>query len=366
MIRPRAALDDLPTYSAGVTAAPVDGLAPYKLSSNENPWGPVPAAQKAITEHAANVHRYPDPTTSQLRQQIARTLGVPAQDVVTAAGSLGALSQIIAAFAGTNQDGTSDQVIYSWRSFEAYPILVTTAGATSIQVPNRVDGSHDLAAMLEAITENTRVIVLCSPNNPTGPSLTQTAVDEFLRAVPAHIVVVIDEAYKEFQSDPAVVDGVRTYRQHSNVVVLRTFSKAHGLAGLRVGYSLSQQSITQHLRKVAVPFAVTEIAQAAAVATLEHPEQVEERVDKITGERDRVQTELARMGCWTPATQANFVWLDLGVHTSRFVQECARHALAVRGFDGEGVRVSIGEPEANDRFLRVCQDFTPLPSAPQA
>lgn len=343
----------------------MDGLVSYKLSANENPWGPIPAAQQAIAQYAAQVHRYPEPTTVRLRRQIGKTLGVPVQDVVTAAGSLGALSQIITAFVGVDRDGVADEVLYAWRSFEAYPILVTTAGAINVQIPNRADGAHDLPAMLDAITDRTRVILLCSPNNPTGPSLTQAAVDEFLAAVPGDVVVVLDEAYREFQSDPAVVDGVRTYREHPNVVVLRTFSKAHGLAGLRVGYSLSQEVITQHVRQVVVPFAVTELAQAAAVATLEHLEQVRERVELITAERDRVQAELARMGCWTPVTQANFVWLDLGKETERFTEACAQQALAVRAFPGEGVRVTIGEPEANNRFLQVCQDFTPLPSAPE-
>lgn len=337
----------------------------YKLSSNENPWGPVQAAQQAIADAAAAMHRYPDPASLRLREQIADTLGVAVEDVVTAAGSLGALSQIIAAFAGTGADGVVDEVLYSWRSFEAYPILVTTAGAANVQVPNRADGSHDLEAMLAAITPQTRVILLCSPNNPTGPSLSQSAVDDFLAKVPEDVVVVVDEAYREFQSDPDVVEGVRTYQAHSNVVALRTFSKAHGLAGLRVGFSLAQQPITEQLRKVAVPFAVTELAQAAAVATLLNPDQVAQRVNRITSERDRVQAELADMGCWVPATQANFVWLALGEDTQRFVTACSERALAVRGFAGEGVRVSIGEPEANDRFLQVCRNFSPLPSAPR-
>lgn len=363
-IRPRAALSALPSYAAGKPPVPVEGLVAYKISSNENPWGPVPAAQEAIAHAAAGVHRYPDPATVRLREQIAQTLGVPAEDVVTAAGSLGALSQIIAAFAGTGADGVADEVLYSWRSFEAYPILVTTAGAANVQVPNRPDGSHDLEAMLAAVTERTRVILLCSPNNPTGPSLSQAAVDDFLAKVPDDVVVVVDEAYREFQSDPDVVEGVRTYQAHPNVVALRTFSKAHGLAGLRVGFSLSQQPITQQLRKVTVPFAVTELAQAAAVATLTNPDQVAQRVNRITAERDRVQAELAQMGCWVPATQANFVWLDLAEDSERFVAACTEQALAVRGFAGEGVRVTIGEPEANDRFLQVCRNFSPLPSAP--
>lgn len=363
-IRTRSALSALPAYAAGKPPTPVEGLTPYKLSSNENPWGPVPAAREAMVAVAGAVHRYPDPATLQLREEIAKDLDVPAEDIVTGAGSLGVLTQILAAFAGTDDDGVGDEVLYAWRSFEAYPILVTTAGASNVQVPNRADGSHDLEAMLAAVTERTRVILLCSPNNPTGPSLSQAAVEDFLARVPSDVVVVLDEAYREFQSDPEVVEGVRSYQRHPNVVALRTFSKAQGLAGLRVGFCLAQQPVTEQLRKVTVPFAVTQMAQAAAVATLRHPEQVRERVARITAERDRVHAELERLGCWIPATQANFVWLDLGEDTQRFTDACQARALAVRAFPGEGVRVSIGEPEANDRFLSICADFSPLPQRP--
>ncbi|KAA9395393.1 histidinol-phosphate transaminase [Kocuria coralli] len=363
-IRARSALSALPSYAAGKPPVEVAGLTPYKLSSNENPWGPVPAAREALIEAAAGVHRYPDPGTVQLRAELARVLGVPAGDIVTGAGSLGALSQILAAFAGTGDDGVGDEVVYPWRSFEAYPIVVTTAGAVNVQVPNRPDGSHDLEAMLAAVTERTRVILLCSPNNPTGPSLSQEAVEDFVARVPQDVVIVLDEAYREFQSDPDVADGVRTYQAHPNVVALRTFSKAHGLAGLRVGYSLSQQAITEQLCKVTVPFAVTQLAQTAAIATLRHPEQVAERVARINSERERVQAGLARLGCWVPDTQANFVWLDLGADAERFAQACDAQALSVRAFPGEGVRVTIGEPEANDRFLAVCASFSPLPQRP--
>lgn len=356
---PRAALSSLPAYVAGKPPAAVEGLDAYKLSSNENPWGPVEAAREAIAEAAQRVHRYPDPVATPLRERLARTLNVPVEDIVTGAGSLGALTQIIQAFAGTGSDGTGDEVIYAWRSFEAYPIVVGTAGATSVQIPNRPDGSHDLEAMLAAVTDRTRVVLLCTPNNPTGPSLGQDEVEDFLTRLPDGILVVLDEAYYEFQADPEVVEGVRTYREHPNVVVLRTFSKAQGLAGLRVGYSISQPEITRSLRKVATTFAVTEIAQAAAIASLEHPEQVQERVRKIIAERERVLAGLRELGWWVPQTRANFVWLPLGEDAQRFARACAQRALSVRAFAGDGVRVSIDMPEANDRFLEICANFSP-------
>lgn len=354
---PRAALSALPDYAAGRPPQPVEGLEAFKLSSNENPWGPVPAAQEAIAQVAQRMHRYPDPTAATLRERIAQHLGVPADDIVTGAGSLGALTQIIAAFAGTSSDGTGDEVIYPWRSFEAYPIVVGTAGAVSVQVPNLPDGSHDLEGMLAAITERTRVILLCSPNNPTGPSLRQDETERFLARVPEGILVVLDEAYLEFQGDPELVEGVRTYRAHPNVVALRTFSKAHGLAGLRVGYSLSQPEVTAALRKVATTFAVTEMAQTAAIASLDHLEQVQERVQRIVDERERVLARLAELGWDVPQTRANFVWLPLGEDARRFAEACAQQALSVRAFDGDGVRVSIDVPQANDRFLEICSNF---------
>lgn len=356
-VAPRAALSALPDYAAGRPPQAVEGLEAFKLSSNENPWGPVPAAQEAIARAAQRMHRYPDPTAAPLRERLAEHLGVPADDIVTGAGSLGALAQIIAAFAGTSSDGTGDEVIYAWRSFEAYPIVVGTAGAVSVQVPNRPDGSHDLEAMLAAITERTRVILLCTPNNPTGPSLRQDETERFLARVPQDILVVLDEAYLEFQGDPELAEGLRTYRAHPNVVALRTFSKAHGLAGLRVGYSVSQPEITASLRKVATTFAVTEMAQTAAIASLDHLEQVQERVQRIVDERERVLARLEQLGWDVPQTRANFVWLPLGQDARRFAEACAEQALSVRAFDGDGVRVSIDVPQANDRFLEICSNF---------
>lgn len=362
-VTPRPVLAELPDYAAGKPPQPIEGLEAYKMSSNENPWGPVEAAQEAIAQAASRMHRYPDPTAAPLRERLGQALGVPAEDIVTGAGSLGALTQIIAAFAGTASDGRGDEVIYAWRSFEAYPIVVGAAGAVSVQVPNRDDGSHDLEAMLAAITQRTRVILLCTPNNPTGPALSRRQVEDFLARVPDGILVVLDEAYLEFQDDPEAVEGVRTYREHPQVVVLRTFSKAQGLAGLRVGYSISQPEITRSLRKVATTFAVTDIAQAAAIASLEHPEQVQERVARILTERDRVLARLREMGWRVPDSRANFVWLALGADSARFAQACADQALSVRAFPGEGVRVSIDVPQANDRFLEVCANFDGGPVA---
>ena len=359
----RPVFDTLPSYAAGKPPAPVEGLTRYKLSSNENPLGPVPAVARVLAEFDA-VHRYPDPLSTALRTALAEQLGVDAEDIVTGAGSLGALNQIIKTFAGVEADGGQNEVIYAWRSFEAYPILVGIMGARSVQVPNLPDGSHDLDAMAAAITDRTRLILVCTPNNPTGPAVTESQIRSFLAKVPATVPVVIDEAYFEFcaassipEGEEPPLNGLDIYRDYPNVIILRTFSKAQGLAGLRVGYSISHPQITRHLRVAATPFAVSALAERAAVASIEHQEAVMERVSHIVAERERVTARLRELGYEFPSTYANFVWLPLGERTGEFVDLMNRNALSVRAFGSEGVRVSIGEIEANDRFLSLCELF---------
>lgn len=359
----RPVFDTLPSYAAGKPPVPVDGLTRYKLSSNENPLGPVPEVARVLAEFDA-VHRYPDPLSTALRTALAGQLGVDAEDIVTGAGSLGALNQILKTFAGVNADGVQDEVIYAWRSFEAYPILVGIMGARSVQVPNLPDGAHDLNAMAAAVTDRTRLILVCTPNNPTGPAVTESQIRSFLAKVPATVPVVIDEAYFEFcaassipEGEEPPLNGLDIYRDYPNVIILRTFSKAQGLAGLRVGYSISHPQITRHLRVAATPFAVSALAERAAVASIEHQEAVMERVSHIVAERERVTARLRELGYEFPGTYANFVWLPLGERTGEFVDLMNRNALSVRAFGSEGVRVSIGEIEANDRFLSLCELF---------
>ncbi|GAA1112367.1 histidinol-phosphate transaminase [Arthrobacter flavus] len=355
-IHPRSVLGRLPRYAAGKPPVVVDGLQSYKLSSNENPLPPLPSVLAAIASQT-HINRYPDPMTTALRTALASFLAVPADDIVAGAGSLGALNQVLATFAGQNDYDAADEVIYPWRSFEAYPICVGLAGAAGVQIALNQDGTHNLEAMLAAITDRTRVILLCTPNNPTGPILKKAEVASFLQRVPAHIVVVIDEAYQEFVRDAEAVDGLAMYREHQNVVVLRTFSKAHGLAGLRVGYSVSQPELTQHLRVSAVPFAVSQIAEQAAVTSLEHFDEVRERVQGIVDERTRVVEGLRKLGWTVPNAEGNFVWLALGDNTPEFAGLAEQRALSVRAFGTEGARVSIGEPEANTRFLDLCAAY---------
>ncbi|WP_299036222.1 pyridoxal phosphate-dependent aminotransferase [uncultured Pseudokineococcus sp.] len=351
--RLRAVLDDVPSYVPGRPPQVLEGVTPYKLASNENPYPPLPSVLEVIGRAAASANRYPDMLSSELTAAIARHDGVPQEHVVAGPGSVGVLGQVLTAAAG---DG--DEVVHAWRSFEAYPIVVRLSGARSVPVPLLPDGRHDLPAMAAAVTERTRLVLVCSPNNPTGPTVTAAEMDDFLTAVPADVLVVLDEAYREFVRPAAdAPDAVALHLAHPNLVVLRTFSKAYGLAGLRVGYGLAHPAVADALRKTAIPFGVSTLAQAAAVASLDAEEELLERVGAIVTERERVVAALAAQGWEVPATEANFVWMPVGERAGELAEACGAVGLSVRAFAGDGVRVSIGEPEADDRFLEVAAAF---------
>lgn len=348
--RLRAALAGVPAYVPGRPPTVTEGVTAYKLASNENPYPPLPGVLEVLAQTAGTVNRYPDMAAARLTTAIAAHDGVPPEHVALGPGSVGVLGQILQASAG---DG--DEVVYAWRSFESYPIVTALAGARSVQVPLTADARHDLPAMAAAVTERTRLVVVCSPNNPTGPAVRSREMAELLAAVPGDVLVVLDEAYREFVRDPDVPDAVALHLAHPNLVVLRTFSKAYGLAGLRVGYALAHPFVAEALRKAAIPFGVSALAQAAAVASLEREDELLARVDALVAERHRVVTALADQGWQIPDTQANFVWLPLGADAEDFSEACSQVALSVRAFPGDGVRVTIGEPEANDRFLAVAE-----------
>ena len=349
-LRPEMA--KLPTYKAGKKVEPVNGLTAYKLSSNEVAHSPLPSVISAIVDAANEINRYPDPFTSKLVQVLSEKFSVPVDQIATGTGSVGVCQQIIQAVAGAG-----DEVIYAWRSFEAYPIITTIAGAVSIQVPLTSDGQHDLPAMLAAITSKTRVIFICTPNNPTGGIVTQQQINEFLAKVPRDILVVIDEAYVEFNRDENAIDGVATLKANANVGVLRTFSKAYGLAGLRVGYFIGPKNIAEAVRKTAVPFGVSNIAQAAAIASLEHEAELFERVEEVITERRWFETELKNLGFELPPSQANFVWIPMGERTQEFANRSEGIAVSIRPFPGEGVRISIGERQALERVIELAKEF---------
>ena len=350
--RLRETLDRLPAYVAGRPPTGAAGLTPFKLSSNENPYAPLPGVLEAIATAAAGMNRYPDPASTALVDALAERHGVPRDHLALGTGSVGLLQQVVQVSAGPG-----DEVLYAWRSFEAYPIMTIIGGATPVQVPLRADETHDLDAMADAVTDRTRLIFVCTPNNPTGTVVRQDDLERFLERVPDDVLVIVDEAYVEFVRDPDAVRGLDTYRDRPNVAVLRTFSKAYGLAGLRVGFAIAHPRVAQALRQTQVPFGVSTIASAAAIASLAAEDALLDRVEALVGERTRVEAALADQGWRLPASQANFVWLRLGDRIGEFVAACEAVNLAVRPYGDDGVRVTIGEREANDRFLVVSAGF---------
>ena len=300
----------------------------------------------AITDAAQQANRYPDMGSTALLNALAARLGVDEQRLAVGCGSVSLCTQLVQA---TCCDG--DEVVFAWRSFEAYPILVRVVGAVPVQVPLTAEFGHDLDAMLAAVTPRTRAIFVCSPNNPTGTVVRRTELERFLDAVPDDVLVVLDEAYIEFVRDPDVADGLQVAAQHANVVVLRTFSKAYGLAGIRVGYCYADPEVIAAVRKVAVPFAVSSIAHAAAIASLDAADELLARCDGVAMERVRVRDALLGGGFSVPETQANFVWLPLGPDAASFAEKCAEAGVLVRAFAGDGVRVTIGTAAENEAFL---------------
>ncbi len=352
-IRMRPEIRALAAYRQG-KSSPVDA---FKLSSNENPFEPIPAVLRAIEQSAVN--RYPDATAAVLRSRLAAKYGVGVGEVHIGAGSVSILAQLIQA-----TSGPGDEVVYAWRSFEAYPGLVTIAGATSVKVPNLADHRHDVTSMVAAVTERTRVILLCSPNNPTGTILTEAELTDFMAAVPPTVLVILDEAYAEFASDPARADGVAARAAYPNLVLLRTFSKAYGLAGLRIGYALGSEYILEAARSSAIPLSVTQAAQSAAVAALENEPELLDRVQQIARLRDEVWAALTDQGWELPRSHGNFIWLPTGSLTERADDVLVAHGIVGRPFAQEGIRITVGEPASVDRLLIASRELVRmLPAA---
>lgn len=349
---PRDAIATLPAYVPGRPPKPQPGRPTYKLSSNENPYPPLPAILSTATEAAASMNRYPDMGCTALYAALAERFGLPADRFAAATGSVAVLYHLLQAYCSPG-----DEVVHAWRSFEAYPIAIAVAGATAVPVSLATDARHDLPAMLAAITDRTKVVLVCTPNNPTGPAITQAELADFVRAVPPQVLVVVDEAYREFVRHDDRADPLALLADHPNLVVMRTFAKAAGMAGLRVGYAVAAEPIAAAIRACSLPFGVSSIAQAAAVAALEHEPELAARVDTIVAERARVLSALRAQGWEVPDPQGNFVWLALGERTDEFAQAADEAGVMIRPFTGDGVRVSVGEPAGNDILLEVAARF---------
>lgn len=346
--RLRPELAELPAYTPGKT---VPGA--IKLASNETVHGPLPSVEDAIAAAAKTINRYPDNGYLELRQELAKHVqgDFTPEHISVGCGSVSLCQQLIQI---TSTVG--DEVVFGWRSFEIYPLQVRVAGAVPVQVPLR-DHTFDLDAMLAAITDRTRLIFVCNPNNPTSTVVDPEALARFVAAVPSNILVVIDEAYVEYIRDGLAPDSLGLVRAHRNVVVLRTFSKAYGLAGLRIGYAVGDPELITALSKVYVPFTATSVSQAAAIASVRAADELMARTDAVVAERSRVSSALTAAGYTLPSSQSNFVWLPLAERTLDFVERAAEARVVVRPYGMDGVRVTIGAPDENDAFLAFATEW---------
>jgi histidinol-phosphate aminotransferase len=316
-----------------------------KLASNENPYPPVPAVVEAIAAAAGDVNRYGDHRAADLRAAIAGWLDVDVDRVAAGCGSVGLLQQLLLAYVDPG-----DEVVYPWPSFEAYPIDVQLTGGVEVTVP-LVDHTFDLDAVAAAVTDRTKLVLLANPNNPTGTAVHVDQLRRLVEQVPGDVLVVVDEAYREFVTADLGDPIADLQPGHPNVVVLRTFSKAFGLAALRTGYAVADPEVVVELDKVLIAFAVNHLAQVASLAAIAARDEVQAVVDRITAERDRVVASLRADGWDLPDAHANFVYLPLGSRTDVVFPEMERRGVVVRPFPGVGMRVTIGTPAQNDRFL---------------
>ncbi len=345
----RPAIAAVPPYRPGRPAPEGPGGVSYKLSSNENPYPPLPGVLEAARRACAQMNRYPDLAGTELTVALAEKHGVDTDEIALGTGSVGVLYNLLQAVAG---DG--DEVVYAWRSFEAYPIAVQLTGACSVEVPLAPGTEHDLDAMLAAIGPATKAVLVCTPNNPTGPAILHDRLAAFVDAVPDDVLIVLDEAYVEFATASGLARCLELRRP--NVVSLRTFSKAYGLAGFRVGYCIADPSVAGAVRAAAIPFGVSVPAQAAALASLEAETELLARVQALVGERDTMIAGLRSRGFDVPHSQANFVWIPAGDRTVGYAEAFTAAGLMVRPFVEEpdaGLRISVGEAEANRLVLEV-------------
>ena len=351
VIRTRRTLAEIPRYvpgrSAESVAAEHELARAIKLASNEVPFGPLPAAQEAAAAAMSGANRYPDNDAGAQRAALAGLYGLDAAQVLVGNGSVQLCQHL---FLTTVEPG--DEVVFSWPSFEAYPIQAQQADAVVRRVPLR-DHTYDLDAMGDAVNERTRLVFVCTPNNPTGTVVGREAVDRFLARVPEDCLVVFDEAYREFVTDPGTPDGLDLVAAHPNVLVLRTFSKAYGLAALRVGYAMAQPEVISELRKLHVPFEVNGVAQAAALASVAAQTEMRERVDGVIAERERMHAECVALGYPVVASQANFLWFDVPASAVELAFHGERKGVVTRSFADTGVRLTIGAPDENEAAMAV-------------
>ncbi len=347
----RSAIRALTPYRPGKSAAQAEqehGITDaIKLASNENPFAPLPSVIEAVAGAAGKANRYADHRATELRGRLADHVGVAAEQVTVGCGSVGLLQQLCLTYVDPG-----DEVVFPWLSFEAYPVYTTMMDGVAVKPP-LVDHAFDMQAVTDAVTERTSLILLATPNNPTGTAVPTADIKRLLEVIPNNVIVLVDEAYREF-ADPALGDPVTDLLpDHHNVIVTRTFSKAYGLAGLRVGYAITHPEIIAEMDKILLAFAVNGAAQAAALATLDALDDYQPGIDTLLAERSRLVDELTAAGHVLPDAQANFVYLPLGDATEKVCLGLEQRGVVTRPFPGDGIRVTIGTPTENDRFLEA-------------
>jgi histidinol-phosphate aminotransferase len=341
----------IPVYPAADGYASEGPIA--KLASNESPYPPIPAVVEAATKALVGANRYPDPTNAALRRKLSDRTGVPAQRIAVGNGSCDIL---LAAGDALLEPGA--ELVYAWPSFSVYPHLAAASGARAIEVPVDARHYHQLDKMAEEINAATRLVIVCNPNNPTSTALPLDEIEAFVKGVPRHVAVILDEAYVEFNVLQDPDDSVELLEKHPNLVLLRTFSKIYGLCGLRVGYALcGSEAFRTAVDQVRQPFFCNAAAQAAALEALNHTDEVTRRVERNLAERIGLEEGLRELGIAPAESQANFVWFDLGEERveADIMRGLAERGILVRAGGALGragaLRVSVGTQAENERFL---------------
>jgi histidinol-phosphate aminotransferase len=326
---------------------------PVRLASNESPYPPLPAVREAIERALGELNRYPDPSNSLLRRSLSDRYGVPQSRIAIGNGSCDIL---LAAGEALLEPGA--ELVYAWPSFSVYPHLAAASGARAITVALDAEDRHDLPAMLREITVATRLVLVCNPNNPTSTAIALHEIAEFLDAVPSHVCVIVDEAYCEFNLLDDSDASIELLSHHPNLALLRTFSKVHGLCGLRVGFALcGSDLLPRALDQVRQPFFCNALAQAAAVEALAHQDAVLDRVARNVAERISVDERLRALGLAPAESQANFCWFRFGEGREErdVIDGLQERGVLVRAGSALGeegaLRVTYGTPEENGRFL---------------
>jgi histidinol-phosphate aminotransferase len=350
-----ARVKQIPVYPAASTYA-FDGEL-VKLASNETPFAPHPQVLEAVEAQLRTLNRYPDPTRSALRRRLSDRTGVPDGRIAIGNGSC---ELLLAGAEAMLEPGA--EVVYAWPSFSIYPHLAAMTGARAVEVPLNEAGEHDLEAMAKEVTAATRMLIVCNPNNPTATGLPPAAIDDFVKALPRSVAVILDEAYVEFSTLQDPDESIDLLDRHPNLILLRTFSKVYGLCGLRVGYALGSEEFRLAVDRVRQPFSVNALAQAAATEALNHVDEVERRVEQTAIERLHVESELEERGLLSTDSQANFSWVSLGDRDEdELIDGLAKRGVIVRAGRALGqegwMRVTYGTRSENDRFLAALDEL---------